>query len=56
MGEWSDERRLDMRRIHLSLNIPSIVDKIRKNKLRWFGRITGREESEVIRVVMQINV
>lgn len=32
----------------------SIVDKIRENTLRWFGHVMNREESETVRI--KINV
>jgi hypothetical protein len=32
------------------------VDKKRKNKLRWFGHVIRRKESNALRVVMKIHV
>lgn len=34
----------------------SIVDKMRENRLKWFGHAMRREETEVVRAVMKINV
>jgi hypothetical protein len=32
------------------------VNKIRENRLRWFGHVMRREEIKLVRVVMKMNV
>jgi hypothetical protein len=38
-----------------SIGVVSIVYKMRKNRLRWFGHVMRREESNTVRVVTKIN-
>jgi len=39
-----------------SVEVTSIVGKMRKNKLRWFSHVMRRENSEAVRTVMEMNV
>jgi len=32
------------------------MDKMRENKLRWFGYIMSREDSEAVRTVMKLSM
>jgi len=36
--------------------VPSIVDKMRKNMLRWFGHVTKRRNLEAIVLSLKINI
>lgn len=39
-----------------SIGVISIVDKVRENRLRWFGHVMRRENSKAVRMVMEMNV
>jgi len=39
-----------------SVCVASIVDKMRENKLRWFGHVMRRGETKAVRMVMKMNV
>jgi hypothetical protein len=39
-----------------SIGVTSIVQNTRENKLRWFGYVMRREETNQVRVVMKTNV
>jgi hypothetical protein len=39
-----------------SIGLASIVDKIRENRLRWFGHMMKQEETKAVTVVMKMNV
>lgn len=39
-----------------SVRVAPIVDKMRENRSKCFGRVTRRGESEAMRVAMEINV
>jgi hypothetical protein len=39
-----------------SIGIVSIMDKMRENRLRWFGYMIRRAEIKAVRVIMKINV
>jgi hypothetical protein len=32
------------------------MDKMRENRVRWFGHVIRREETKAARVVMKINI
>lgn len=34
----------------------SILDKVRENRLRWFGHVLKREKSKAIGTIMEMNV
>jgi hypothetical protein len=38
-----------------SIGVVSIVDKMRGNRLRWFGYMMNLEETNAVRVVMKMN-
>jgi hypothetical protein len=38
-----------------SIGVASIVDKMKVNKLRWFGHVMRLEKTKAIRVSMQMN-
>jgi len=37
--------------IRSSIGVISIVDKMRENRLKWFGHILRREKTETVRLV-----
>jgi hypothetical protein len=39
-----------------SINVSTIVNKMRENKFRWFGHVMRQEETKAVRVVMKMNV
>jgi len=39
-----------------SIGVLSIVDKMKENRLRMFGRVMRREETKTVRMVMKMNV
>ena len=39
-----------------SIGVASIVDKMRENRLRWFGHVLRREETEAVRLVREMHV
>lgn len=39
-----------------SIGVASIMDKIRKTILRWFGHVMRWEETKAVRVVIKMNV
>jgi nonsense-mediated mRNA decay protein 3 len=38
-----------------SFSVASILDKIRENRLRWFGHVMRRKEKKAVRLVMKMN-
>jgi hypothetical protein len=41
--------------VRSSIGVASIVDKMRENRLRWFGFMMKQKETNAIRVVMKMN-
>lgn len=39
-----------------NIDVAPIVDKIRENRLRWFGRVIRSEEVKAVRAVMKMEV
>lgn len=39
-----------------NVGVVSIVEKINKNILRWFRHVKRSDNSEIVKVVMEINV
>jgi len=39
-----------------SIGEASIVDKMRENSFKWFGRVMSTENQEAVRTVMEINI
>jgi len=39
-----------------SILVASVVNRMRKNGLRWFGHVMRQKETNAIKVVMKINV
>jgi hypothetical protein len=37
-------------------SVTSIVNRMRENRLRWFGYVMRREETKAVTVVMKMNV
>ena len=56
MSGVTREDRIRNEYIRGSLGVASIVGKLRENRLRWFGHVKRREETEAVRVVMEMNV
>jgi len=38
------------------IRVASIVNSMRENRLKWFGRVMRKQETEAVRVVMEIVV
>jgi len=36
--------------------VASIMNKMRKNRLSWFGYVMRREDSEAVKTVMELNM
>lgn len=51
---WVDRKRNEY--IRGSIGIAYFVNKIRNNRLGWFGHVMKREKSEATRMVMKINI
>jgi hypothetical protein len=41
--------------VRYSIGAALIVDNMRENKLRWFGRVMRRVETKTVRMVIKIN-
>jgi len=50
------EDRIRNKYVGDSIGVALIVDKMRQNRLGWFGYVMRRENSEAVRTVMEINV
>jgi hypothetical protein len=50
------EDRIRNEYVRGSIGVATIVDKMRENRLRWFGHLMRRQETKVVRAVMKINV
>ncbi|XP_050548275.1 uncharacterized protein LOC126909909, partial [Daktulosphaira vitifoliae] len=50
------EDRIRNKYIRGTIGVVLTVDKMRENRLRWFGHVMRKEESETIRTVIEINV
>lgn len=46
----------DIRNEYIKDSVPSIVKKMKETRLRWFGHVMRREESETVRMVMTKNI
>jgi hypothetical protein len=51
MDKWSNKIRYNKERIFKSIDVTFIVNKMRKNILRWFGYEMKRKEINAIIVV-----
>ena len=56
MSGVTREDRIRNEYLRGSIGVAPIGDKMRENRLRWFGHVMRREESEVVRTVMNMNV
>jgi hypothetical protein len=50
------EYRIRNKYVRSSIDVVSIVDKMRKNRLRWFGHVMRRKETKAVRVVIKMNI
>jgi hypothetical protein len=50
------EDRIRNEYVRGSIGVVLIVNKIRENRLRWFGHVMRREETKAVKVVMKMNV
>jgi hypothetical protein len=39
-----------------SIGVASIVNKMRENRLRWFGHVMKRKETKAVRLDMKMNI
>jgi hypothetical protein len=51
----SREDRIRNKYVRRSIGVESIVDKMRENRLIWFGYVVRREEKNAVRVVLKMN-
>ncbi|XP_050532668.1 uncharacterized protein LOC126900777 [Daktulosphaira vitifoliae] len=56
MSGMTRKDRIRNEHIRGSIGVASIADKMRENRLRWFGHVMRKEESEAVRTVVQMNV
>jgi len=56
MSEVTREDRIRNEYARGGMGVASIVNKMRENRLRWFGHVMRRKNSEAVRTVMEINV
>jgi hypothetical protein len=56
MSGVTREDRIRNEYVRGSIGVAPIGDKMRENRLRWFGHVMRREESEAVRMVMNMNV
>jgi len=50
------EERIRNKYIRGSIDVVSIIDKMRENRLRWFGLVMKREDLKAVRTVMELRV
>lgn len=50
------EDRIRNEHIRESVKTASTMEKMRENRLRWFGHVMRRNNSEAVTIVMVINV
>jgi hypothetical protein len=56
MSGVARENRIRNKYVRGCIGVASVVDKMRENRLRWFGHVMRQEETNAIRVAMKINV
>jgi hypothetical protein len=56
MSGVSREDRIRNEYVRDRIGVASIEDKMRENRLRWFGHVMRQEETKAVRVVMKINI
>jgi len=55
------EQRMNVAEIRMlkwmrSIGVASIMDRMRGNRLRWVGHVMRRENSNVLKTVMEMNI
>lgn len=38
-----------------NIGVALVLDKMKENRLRWYGHVMSREETEIVRVVIRMN-
>jgi len=56
MSGKTTKDRVRNKYIEESIRVASFMDKMRENKLRWFGHVMRREDSGAVRTVMELSV
>jgi hypothetical protein len=56
MSGVTRENRIRNEYLRGRIGVALIVDKMRENRLRWFGHMMRREETKAVKVVMKIIV
>jgi nonsense-mediated mRNA decay protein 3 len=54
MSGVSREDRIKNEYVRGSIGVASILDKMRDNRLRWFGHVMRREETNAVKVIMKM--
>ena len=55
-NEKENWRILTDKEIYASLKIPTIIEKIRLNSLRWFGHVQRMEGNRILKRVLYMNL
>jgi hypothetical protein len=56
MSELTRLDRIKNEYMRGSVGLALIVDKMRENRLKWFGHMVKREGTKAVRVFMEMNV
>jgi len=54
--EKENWRILTNKEIHTSVKIPTIIETIKLNRLRWFGHVQRTDENRVSKMVLYMNL
>lgn len=50
------ENRIRNEYMRRSIGVASIMEKMRKNRLEWFGHVMRRDISEAVKTIMKMNI
>ena len=56
MCGWTRRDKIRNEKVRKVLGVTPIEDKMRENRMRWYGHVQRREESHITRRVHRINV